>query len=104
MIIKVTCVNVLDRIDDIIVQASTFSSLTSVLISSHLLLDNPLTTNVLLHEALMFSTKLDDLRGPVCNHMDRNILTNVVPVPGWILDLELMKHPHQMEQFTVHGC
>ena len=32
--------------------------------------------------------------------MDRNILTNVVPVPGWILDLELMKHPHQMEQFT----
>ena len=35
--------------------------------------------------------------------MDRNIRTNVIPFPGWILGMEIMKHPHPSDA-EVHGC
>ena len=42
--------------------------------------------------------KLDHLPGPVGRGVDRHILTDVVPVPGRVLHLEVTRHPHEVEQ------
>ena len=45
--------------------------------------------------------KLDNLRGPICSRIDRNILVGV-----WLeVHLEIMRHPHQMdiEEPILHG-